>query len=294
MKKIMTFGLVLIVSVCFLSAAGGKEEGTKAEPQKPVEAPAAAEAPAAEQVYYLTGSFNSYAVASPDYIMSKLDKDNPIYALPGFEDADLYHFTVAPENLKPDEVHDGHYYKVSLGDWDHVYGIESYELQPPPVHGSYGLGSIYIPIEFKGPLTVVFDAKTNKIYDNTMKQRFTPRLYGNFGSAFGMLKDWDMEEDGSILLEKKEEGVWQKTFTLPAYKGSADDKTGAEIFLVWSRLYFIFIGTGWDTMIWGASDQMAVAGPRAKAQEVFKPAAEATYRATFNEATGEATFEVVN
>lgn len=300
MKKFITIFLVLLLSVSFLFAGGKKEEkqpvaphGAPQAPEVVVQEPAKPEEPEAEQIYYLTGSFNNYMVAPADYIMKKLPSDSQIYQDPNFKDADLYYFTVPAENMKPDEVNDGHYYKVSLGDWNHVYGIEVYEMQPPPIHENYGLGSIYIPIDYKDALTVVYDAKTHKIYDNTMKQDIVPRLYGNFKTAFDMMADWSMDEDNSILLDKTGEGVWEKTFTLPAYKGSPDDPTGAEIFLTWSRMYYLSIGAGYDYMTWGALGQAAVEGIRSESQQPFKPDQEATYKVTYTEATGEITMEKV-
>jgi hypothetical protein len=87
--------------------------------------------------------------------------------IPGTQD--WYTITVELNPSNRDEMYDGHWYKVTEGNWDHSYGIDNYIQQPAPVKKldngtAIGLGSVWIDEDLT--LTVMFDSTDLMIYDN--------------------------------------------------------------------------------------------------------------------------------
>ncbi|MFA7672954.1 MAG: hypothetical protein WCY62_03770 [Clostridia bacterium] len=267
--------LALVVCICILSVSlfgcsKGKEE----------------ESVVAEKTYYLTGSFNGYNVADEAYVMKKVSEESML--VQSMPDADLYYFTVNAENLTPDAVYGQHYYKVTAGNWEEAWGTEVYDLQPAAVYydadgNPTGLGSIYIPGDYIGELTVVFDAVTKKIYDNTMSKSFEPRIYGDISTSFGMLKDWDYSEEGSFAMTKNVAGIYEADLELPAFTGTAE--TGATLYVVLSSKCYMAVGSEYDYISWGALEQYLISGTGAP--DVIRPESSATYHITFNPVTQE-------
>lgn len=237
-----------------------------------------------EKTYYLTGSFNGYNVADEAYIMKKVSEESLLAT--SMPDAELYYFTVNAENLTPDSVYGQHYYKVTAGNWDECWGTEVYDLQPAAVYydadgNPTGLGSIYIPGDYKGELTVVFDAVSKKIYDNTMTKNFEPRIYGDIFTSFGLLKDWDLSAEGSFAMTRNVVGIYEADIELPAFIGTAE--AGATLYIVKSSKCYMAVASEYDYISWGAFEQYIISG--AGASNVIKPESSATYHITFNPET---------
>lgn len=198
----------------------------------------------AQTAYYLAGSFNGYAVADTAYQMTAIAGE------PGW-----YTFTVVltAENRDP-LYNDGHYYKVTEGNWTHCYGAAEYDLQPAPVSPSNaGLGSVWV--ENDQTLTVLFDSSTHKVYDSSMVRTFeNPVLYGDFASEMGGT-DWSYVpgSGGLALTDADEDGIYTGEFAFPAYEGTGE---GWSIALVLSEQYYI--GTGYH--VWGAGEQYKLDG----------------------------------
>ena len=81
----------------------------------------------------------------------------------------LYTITVELTAAKRDPTYDGHWYKVTEGNWTNSYGTDNYMLQPAPIkkdkNGSViGMGSIWIDKNMT--LTIMFDSVSKKVYDN--------------------------------------------------------------------------------------------------------------------------------
>lgn len=236
--------------------------------------------PEPEKGYYLTGSFNGYAVADEGYKMIKVSDESMLKeAMP---DADLYYFIVNAENLTPDSVYGQHYYKVTAGDWDNAWGTEAYDLQPAAVYydadgNPTGLGSIYIPGDYEGELIVVFDANAKKIYDNTMIKEFTPRVYGDFQTSFGLKNDWDYSDEGSYVMTENSQGQYEVTIDVPAYLPEGE---GATMYVVLSAKCYMAVASDYDYISWGANEQYIVSG--AGAENVIKPTSPMSYKIIYD------------
>lgn len=248
-----------------------------------------------ETTYYLAGSFNNYTVDSAEYEMKKLPEEHAFYNV--YPDADLYWFIVSADKMIPDEVNDGHYYKVTAGDWEHCWGIDTYALQPAPVNGPYGLGSIYIPIDYDfgtAGLKVIFDANTKTIYDNTMKRELTPRIYGDFNTSFGLDKvNWSYSDENSFVMTEND-GIWEVTLELPAFTNA--EGAYALVSVLWGEMFYIdmgadYDGAGWTQMQWAAdgTKQVTIAASQAD----FKQDTAKTYIITLDKDSGEVTVTVV-
>jgi len=109
--------------------------------------------------YYLAGSFNGYVPNDPNFKMKPI---------PGKET--WYTFTVLLTENNRDELYDGHWYKVTTGNWnDPSYGIDNYCIENPPIKylddgTPIGLGSIWVDENIE--LTVMFDSVNKIVYDN--------------------------------------------------------------------------------------------------------------------------------
>lgn len=109
--------------------------------------------------YYLAGSWNGYLVDDELYQMMQI---------PGTQN--WYTVTVELTPSNRDELYDGHWYKVTEGNWTYSYGIDNYVQQPAPVKkdgngNPIGLGSVWVDENLT--LTVIFDSANLVIYDNT-------------------------------------------------------------------------------------------------------------------------------
>jgi len=256
--------LALILCVCILSIS----LFACSKPQEP------------EKGYFLTGSFNGYAVADEAYKMIKVSDESMLKeAMP---DAELYYFIVNAENLTPDAVYGQHYYKVTAGNWDNAWGTEAYDLQPAAVYydadgNPTGLGSIYIPGDYEGELIVVFDANAKKIYDNTMIKEFTPRVYGDFQTSFGLKNDWDYSDEGSYVMTENSQGQYEVTIDVPAYLPEGE---GATMYVVLSAKCYMAVASDYDYISWGANEQYIVSG--AGAENVIKPTSPMSYKIIYD------------
>jgi len=138
---------------------------TKKPSATPLPSPTITPKPATK--YYLAGSWNGYLVNDENYIMM------PLPSKSGF-----YYATVELKQTNRDAMYDGHWYKVTEGNWNKSYGIEKYAVQPAPVKyfgdppQAIGLGSIWIDENLT--LTVYFDSVTKTIYDTTMDASLLP------------------------------------------------------------------------------------------------------------------------
>lgn len=108
--------------------------------------------------YFLAGSWNGYIVDDEEYEMTLVSGTQTWYAA-----------TVELTTTNRDELYDGHWYKVTEGNWNNSYGIDNYVQQPAPVKkdlndNPIGLGSVWIDENLT--LTVMFDTSTLTIYDN--------------------------------------------------------------------------------------------------------------------------------
>lgn len=108
--------------------------------------------------YYAAGSWNGYLVNDEFYQMT---------LVPG--STKLYTVTVILTAENRDAIYDGHWYKITEGNWNHSYGTDNYVLQPAPVKKTdkgvpIGLGSIWIDDDMT--LTIRFNSVTKVVYDN--------------------------------------------------------------------------------------------------------------------------------
>ncbi len=108
--------------------------------------------------YYISGSWNFYRVNDEKYIMKLVPGSSTFYTIT----VDL---TAAARNTS----YDGHWYKITEGNWSGAYGIDSYALQPAPVKKNssgqvIGMGSIWIDANMS--LTIMFDSDKKIVYDN--------------------------------------------------------------------------------------------------------------------------------
>jgi len=109
--------------------------------------------------YFLAGSFNGYVANDPNFQMKPVSGNETWYT-----------FTVLLTEDNRDELYDGHWYKVTTGDWSSPsYGIDNYCIEDPPIKylddgTPIGLGSIWVDENIE--LTVMFDSVNKIVYDN--------------------------------------------------------------------------------------------------------------------------------
>lgn len=109
--------------------------------------------------YFLAGSFNGYVANDMNFQMK---------LVPGSQT--WYTYTVSLTEDNRDALYDGHWYKVTTGDWNAPsYGNDNYCIKNPPVKHlddgtAIGLGSIWVDKNIE--LTVIFDSEKNIVYDN--------------------------------------------------------------------------------------------------------------------------------
>ncbi len=221
--------------------------------------------------YYLAGNFNGYNAADPAYLLTEVEGE-----------AGWYTITVTLTAEQRDPVYnDGHYYKVTEGNWTNCYGTSNYALQPAPVSPSQaGLGSIWL--ENDGTVTVLFDSATNTVYDSTMVREFAnPIIYGDFNDEMDRGSDWSTASGSALdLTDEDEDGVFVGEYTLPAYEGTGD---GYSMVLAVSEIYYIF--TGYHA--WGVNEQYKLDGTVAGMGAVtyLKPLTDTVYGFSYDSAT---------
>lgn len=140
------------------SAASSKSSSAVSSEISSSENSSSASSKAVNKKYYLAGSWNGYTKDDEMFLME---------LVPGTQD--WYTITVELTPSNRDEMYDGHWYKVTEGNWDHSYGIDNYIQQPAPVKKldngtAIGLGSVWIDEDLT--LTVMFDSTDLMIYDN--------------------------------------------------------------------------------------------------------------------------------
>lgn len=245
---------------------------TIAPTAEPTQAPVQTEAPA-EDTYYIAGNFNGYSPNDSNYALTPVEGAEGVYAI-----------TVSLTKELRDPTYDGHWYKITDGTWDNSWGTECSALQPAPVKYTeggepIGLGSIWIDAD--GDYTVIWDTVNQKIYDTSMVQELSPRIYGDFNTALGKGADWGFTDDDAILLSQTDvEGIYSGEVTLPAYSGNGEGYSMVLLIKVQVSAYLPWFG-------WGAVEQYLFDGNPAGMGVVsyLKPTAEATYVFTYDSAT---------
>lgn len=215
--------------------------------------------------YFLAGNFSGYVANDDDFRMTAIpDRDG------------WYQITVTLNADNRDNAYDGHYYKVTDGTWTTCYGVDNYALQPAPVSPTGGgLGSIWVYDNMD--LTVLFDANTLTIYDNSMERDLAnPVVYGDFSN-------WSLTDQNALVLTESEEdeNLFIGSLTLPAYEGT--DENGYSLAVCLSEKYYVWQGTG----SWGANEQYLFDGSAAAMGLVshLKPEVETTYDLVYNATT---------
>jgi len=168
--------------------------------------------------YYLGTSANGYQVPRDGGL-----KLEPVTGKDGW-----YRITIDFTEENRDPMYDGHFYKVTDGTWnaDGCWGVDNYAFQPAPVKtlpdGSVaGLGSIYI--RDNCTLTILFDANTKTIYDDSVQAFPTPRIYGDFNKAMGRGTDWSMADGEALtLVDQNGDGIYTGFYEIPKYEGSGN------------------------------------------------------------------------
>ncbi|MHB1452410.1 MAG: hypothetical protein ACYCYM_00440 [Saccharofermentanales bacterium] len=140
------------------SVASSSTAGSSVASSSTAGSSVASSSTAGSKKYYLAGSWNGYTVDDALYQMVQVSGTQNWYTA-----------TVALTADNRDELYDGHWYKVTEGNWNHSYGIDEYIQQPAPVKkdsngNAIGLGSIWIDENLT--LTVMFDSADAKVYDN--------------------------------------------------------------------------------------------------------------------------------
>ena len=110
------------------------------------------------KTFYLAGSWNGYIADDENFKLTLKEGSDTLYII-----------TLELNESNRDEMYDGHWYKITEGNWANPYGIENYIEDPAPIKydlngTAIGLGSIWIDENME--LTVIFDSSTNTIYDN--------------------------------------------------------------------------------------------------------------------------------
>lgn len=108
--------------------------------------------------YYLAGSWNGYLVNDEFFEMELVAGSQTFYTA-----------TVSLTADNRDANYDGHWYKVTEGNWTNSYGIDNYIQQPAPVKKTpggqvIGMGSIWIDANMT--LIIMFDSANKIVYDN--------------------------------------------------------------------------------------------------------------------------------
>lgn len=123
-----------------------------------VETSSTASSPVSDKKYYIAGSWNGYIVDDEFFQMEPVAGAQNWYTV----QVDL-----TESNRNP--LNDGHWYKVTEGNWNNSYGTDDYVQQPAPIkkdanNNPIGLGSIWIDENLT--LTVMFDTTNKIVYDN--------------------------------------------------------------------------------------------------------------------------------
>jgi len=218
--------------------------------------------------WFLAGNFSGYVPNDEDFRMSAVEDNEGWYTI-----------TVSLTVDNRDNAYDGHYYKVTDGTWTVCYGTEKYALQPAPVSPTGGgLGSIWVYENME--LTVLFDANTLTIYDNSMVDEFSsPRIYGDFNTALEHGSNWGItEDDALVLLDDNEDGIYEGEWTFPAYDGTGE--FGYSFAVAIQAAYYI---NEWGNY-WGVTEQYLFDGSSGGMGLVsyLNPGVETTYHFAYD------------
>jgi len=292
MKKIVTGIAAFIALLAMLMPAGCGAEPAVSPSASP---PAATTASAGQNVaasptvtadeeepveYYIGASCNGYAAKDENYKLSKVD---------GYDN--VYKITIYLTAENADQTYQAHYYKITNGTWaaDGCWGLNHYVLPEDkrPVNEAYptaGMGGIYIPISTGGAwpktnreLTVYFNSETKAIADSSfyVMNQVLPIVYGNFEEAMGLGANYSLEH-GLPLYDADFDGIYEGTYTIPAFEGTAQ---GYTIYTCLSQQVY-YTEEADPQYVVGAAEQVAF--------EPFKPAAdtEVTFRFDIRTKTG--------
>ena len=230
--------------------------------------------------YYIGANFNGYTADDANYKLAKVD---------GYEN--VYKITVYLTAENADQAYRAHYYKITNGTWaaDGCWGLDDYVLEKDkrPINEfspSGGLGAIYIPVTTGGlypttnrELTVYFNSETRAIADSSfyVMNEMLPTVYGNFVEAMGRGANWSLE-NGLRLYDDNFDGIYEGTYTIPAYTGTDD---GYTIYTCLSKMVYFTEGADPEYTL-GANEQVSF--------ETFKPEtdAEVTFQFDIRTKTG--------
>jgi hypothetical protein len=249
-------------------------EGTSATTEpvdttEPAETTEPTEVEELSENYYLAGSFNGYVADDEQFILEEVEGAEGVFSIK----LNLL------EELR-DPAYDGHWYKITDGTWDKSWGTDVYELQPAPVKETkdgeaIGLGSIWIDDD--GEYTIIFDSNEPRIYDTSMVQEVSPRIYGDFNVAMDRGADWGFSDEEALLLTDVGDGTFAGEYTLPAYSGEGDGYSMAVLVSLQFSTYLPWYG-------WGAGEQYLFDGSAAAMGNVstLTPEEDTTYLFEYN------------
>lgn len=230
--------LLIVSSLLTFSGCGGQpaaEPAATPAPKIALQSTEAGETAAADDLeeegveekpveYYIGISGNGYAADDENYKLTKVA---------GYEN--VYSITVLLTAENADQTYKAHYYKITNGSWaaNSCWGLDCYVLEKDkrPVNElcpNGGLGSIYIPVTTGGlypttnrELTVYFNSETKAIADSSfyVMNDTLPIVYGNFLEAMGRGLNWSLK-NGLPLYDDNFDGVYEGTYTIPAYTGT--------------------------------------------------------------------------
>lgn len=236
-----------------------------------------------EARYYVAGSFNGYEAKHEDYELQPVEDKEGWYSI-----------TVELTEALQDPNYNVHFYQITDGTWANPYGVNKYALQPAPVYpvepgeDPVGLGSIYIANNMT--LTILFDSNDKVVYDNSMVKTFEkPIIYGDFNEAMDRGSNWSTATGDVLELSTdKGEGVYEGTFTIPAYTGDGD---GYSMAVAIAQQYYI---NEWGNY-WGIIEQYKFDGTAAGTGNVsiLNPTEDTTYLFSYDSTTKVTTVTVV-
>lgn len=270
MKRWMMI-LTLAVSIMGILGCGSKSGGENAGKETVSKEETSRETPPSEESYYVGGSFNGYEAKDAKSKMSLLEGSS-----------DIYYLTVELTEENMDPTYGAHFYKVTNGTWDAdgCWGAENYGLQPAPADPKgAGLGSIYL--KEHGAYTIYFNAATKTVADTSFYTPLDPlpRIYGDFNDEMGRGEDWSFD-DGLMLTDGDFDGIYTGTFTIPAFKETAENDQGYSMAVA---LKYEFVEE-WDSS--GVTEQYKFDGTEAGMSGVsyYKPEKETTVTFSYNSA----------
>lgn len=140
-----------------------------------------------------------------------------------------------------------------------------------------GLGSIYLTDN--GTCTIYFNAATKTVADTSFYTLLDPlpRIYGNFNDEMGRGEDWSYD-DGLVLTDEDFDGIYTGTYTIPAFKETAENNQGYSMAVALKYEYVEEWGTS------GVTEQYKFDGSEAGMGGVsyYKPEKDTTVTFSYN------------